>query len=113
MHAIKGGPHPVSTIARTKSSDFEKLIGQEPAAQTSSGPAGGSRHPRGFGVTLRFERLFLICDCGFGRQAMSRMHVFYKLVVLVRGTNIVRRQLGLAETYVPATDPKLSMVPIA
>ena len=59
------------------------------------------------------ERLILTSDCGFGRQAMSRMHAFYKMVALVRGTNIVRRELGLAETYVPATDPKLSMVPIA
>lgn len=59
------------------------------------------------------ERLILTSDCGFGRQAMSRMHAFYKMVALVRGTNIVRRELGLAEVYIPATDPKLSMVPIA
>jgi 5-methyltetrahydropteroyltriglutamate--homocysteine methyltransferase len=59
------------------------------------------------------ERLILTSDCGFGRQAMSRMHAFYKMVALVRGTNIVRKELGLDEVYVPATDPKLSMVPIA
>jgi 5-methyltetrahydropteroyltriglutamate--homocysteine methyltransferase len=59
------------------------------------------------------ERLILTSDCGFGRQAMSRMHAFYKMVALVRGANIVRKELGLAETYAPATDPKLSMVPIA
>ena len=59
------------------------------------------------------ERLILTSDCGFGRQAMSRMHAFYKMVALARGTNIVRKELGLAEVYVPATDPKLSMVPIA
>ena len=57
------------------------------------------------------ERLILSSDCGFGRQSMSRMHAFYKMVALVRGTNIVRRELGLQENHVPATDPKLSMVP--
>jgi 5-methyltetrahydropteroyltriglutamate--homocysteine methyltransferase len=59
------------------------------------------------------ERLILTSDCGFGRQAMSRMHAFYKMVALARATNIVRRELGLDEVYVPATDPKLSMVPVA
>ncbi|MBI36123.1 MAG: hypothetical protein CL568_00890 [Alphaproteobacteria bacterium] len=57
------------------------------------------------------ERLILTSDCGFGRQSMSRMHAFYKMVSLVRGTNIVRRELGLEEVYIPATDHKLSMVP--
>jgi 5-methyltetrahydropteroyltriglutamate--homocysteine methyltransferase len=58
------------------------------------------------------ERLILSSDCGFGRQAMSRMHAFYKMVALVRGANIVRKELGLDEVYIPATDPKLSMVPL-
>jgi len=58
------------------------------------------------------ERLILSSDCGFGRQAMSRMHAFYKMVALVRGTNIVRKELGLDEIYIPATDPALSMVPL-
>ena len=59
------------------------------------------------------ERLILTSDCGFGRQAMSRMHAFYKMVALVRGANIVRRELGLAEAHVPAMDAQLSMVPLA
>ena len=59
------------------------------------------------------ERLILSSDCGFGRQAMSRMHAFYKMVALVRGANLVRKELGLAEVYIPATDPGLSMVPLA
>jgi 5-methyltetrahydropteroyltriglutamate--homocysteine methyltransferase len=59
------------------------------------------------------ERLILSSDCGFGRQAMSRMHAFYKMVALVRGANIVRRELGVPEADVPATDPRLSMVPLA
>ena len=44
---------------------------------------------------------------------MSRMHTFYKMISLVRGANLVRRELGLAETYIPASDAKLSMVPLA
>ena len=59
------------------------------------------------------ERLILTSDCGFGRGAASRMHAFYKMVSLVRGANIVRKELGLEEVYVPATDPQLSMVPVA
>lgn len=58
------------------------------------------------------ERLILTSDCGFGRGAMSRMHAFYKMVALVRGANIVRRELGLEETHIPATDTNLSMVPL-
>ena len=59
------------------------------------------------------ERLILASDCGFGRQAMSRIHAYYKMVSLVRGTNIVRKELGLEEAYIPACDPELSMVPVA
>ena len=59
------------------------------------------------------ERLILSSDCGFGRQSMSRMHAFYKMVALVRGANIVRKELGLPEAYVPAADVRLSMVPVA
>ncbi|MCC7347976.1 MAG: hypothetical protein IT538_11315 [Variibacter sp.] len=58
-------------------------------------------------------RLILTSDCGFGRGAMSRMHAFYKMVALVRGANIVRRELGLDEAHIPAADPTLSMVPLA
>lgn len=58
------------------------------------------------------ERLILTSDCGFGRQSMSRMHAFYKMVALTRGTNIVRKELGLEEAYIPAADARISMVPI-
>jgi 5-methyltetrahydropteroyltriglutamate--homocysteine methyltransferase len=58
------------------------------------------------------ERLMLSSDCGFGRQSMSRMHAYYKMVALSRGANIVRKELGLPQTAIPATDPKLSMVPL-
>ena len=59
------------------------------------------------------ERLILSSDCGFGRQAASRMHAFYKMVSMVRGANMVRKELGLEEVYIPAADPGLSMVPVA
>jgi 5-methyltetrahydropteroyltriglutamate--homocysteine methyltransferase len=45
------------------------------------------------------ERLMLTSDCGFGRQSMSRMHAFYKMVALVRGANIVRKELGLPPIF--------------
>jgi methionine synthase II (cobalamin-independent) len=57
------------------------------------------------------ERLILSSDCGFGRQGMSRMHAFYKMVALVQGANMVRRELGLEEVPVPASDPRFSMIP--
>jgi 5-methyltetrahydropteroyltriglutamate--homocysteine methyltransferase len=59
------------------------------------------------------ERLILTSDCGFGRGAASRMHAFYKMVSLVRGANIVRKEIGLDEVHVPAEDPQIFMVPIA
>jgi 5-methyltetrahydropteroyltriglutamate--homocysteine methyltransferase len=56
------------------------------------------------------ERLIISSDCGFGRQGMSRMHAFYKMVALVRGTNIVRRELGLPQADILAADPKGSLI---
>ncbi|HJU32639.1 MAG TPA: cobalamin-independent methionine synthase II family protein [Hyphomicrobiaceae bacterium] len=56
------------------------------------------------------ERLIVSTDCGFGRQGMSRLHAFYKVVSLVRGTNIVRRELGLPEADILAADPKGSLI---
>ncbi|MBO0740585.1 MAG: cobalamin-independent methionine synthase II family protein [Hyphomicrobiaceae bacterium] len=56
------------------------------------------------------ERLIVSTDCGFGRQGMSRLHAFYKMVALVRGTNIVRRELGLPITDILAADPKGSLI---
>jgi len=56
------------------------------------------------------ERLIVSTDCGFGRQGMSRLHAFYKMVALTRGTNIVRRELGLGEAEILAADPKGSLL---
>ena len=50
------------------------------------------------------ERLLVSTDCGFGRQGMSRMHAFYKMVALSRGVNMVRRELGLPESRIPAAE---------
>lgn len=55
------------------------------------------------------ERLVLSTDCGFGRQGMSRIHAFYKMVSIARGANIVRCELGLDEVPVPAADPRFSL----
>ena len=54
------------------------------------------------------ERLVLTTDCGFGREGLSRRIAFHKCVSLVRGANIVRRELGLPEAEVGATDPRLA-----
>lgn len=48
------------------------------------------------------ERLLLSSDCGFGRQGMNRTHAFYKMIAIVRGANLVRRDLGIAEADIPA-----------
>jgi 5-methyltetrahydropteroyltriglutamate--homocysteine methyltransferase len=56
------------------------------------------------------ERLVLSSDCGMGREGMSRRHAFYKMVSLVQGTNIVRKELGLPVAQCLAADPKMSLL---
>src|SRR6185312_2065738 len=56
------------------------------------------------------ERLVLSSDCGMGREGMSRRHAFYKIVSLVQGTNIVRKELGLPVAECLAADPRFSLV---
>ncbi len=56
------------------------------------------------------ERLAISSDCGMGREGMSRRHAFYKIVALVQGTNIVRRELGLPVAECLATDQRYSLV---
>jgi len=53
------------------------------------------------------ENLIISSDCGFGRQGAGRTVAFYKAAALAMGANIVRRELGLPETYVPAADEQL------
>ncbi|HEY7965578.1 MAG TPA: cobalamin-independent methionine synthase II family protein [Solirubrobacteraceae bacterium] len=55
------------------------------------------------------ERLAISSDCGFGREGMTRRIAFYKMVAIVRGTNIVRRELGLAEAECRAADPAFAL----
>lgn len=55
------------------------------------------------------ERLIISSDCGMGREGMSRRHAAYKMVALVQGTNMVRRELGLPEAEVPAADERYSL----
>jgi 5-methyltetrahydropteroyltriglutamate--homocysteine methyltransferase len=59
---------------------------------------------------IPLERLALSSDCGFGREGMSRRIAFYKMVAIVRGANIVRRELGLPEAPCLAADPRFALV---
>src|SRR3990172_13136117 len=56
------------------------------------------------------ERLVISSDCGMGREGMSRRHAFYKMVSLVKGTNIVRGELGLPQAECLAADERYSLV---
>ncbi|HEX5212283.1 MAG TPA: cobalamin-independent methionine synthase II family protein [Pseudolabrys sp.] len=56
------------------------------------------------------ERLMLSSDCGMGREGMSRRHAYYKIVSMVLGTNVVRKELGLPQAEVLAADPRYSLV---
>jgi 5-methyltetrahydropteroyltriglutamate--homocysteine methyltransferase len=55
------------------------------------------------------DRLILSSDCGFGREGMTRRIAFYKMVSIVRGANIVRRELGLPEAECRAADPRFAL----
>ena len=56
------------------------------------------------------ERLVIASDCGMGREGMSRRHAFHKMVSIVQGTNIIRRELGLPEAPSLAADDRYSLV---
>ncbi len=56
------------------------------------------------------ERLIISSDCGFGRQGMSRMHAFFKMVSLRLGVNIVRKEFGLDEIPSLAADPRYALI---
>jgi 5-methyltetrahydropteroyltriglutamate--homocysteine methyltransferase len=53
------------------------------------------------------EQLIVSSDCGFGRQGVNREIAFFKTTAIAQGTNLVRRELGLPESRVPAADPRL------
>ena len=56
------------------------------------------------------ERLVISSDCGMGREGMSRRHAYYKIVSLVLGTNMVRKELRLPQAECLAADPRYSLV---
>jgi 5-methyltetrahydropteroyltriglutamate--homocysteine methyltransferase len=56
------------------------------------------------------ERLVISTDCGMGREGMSRRHAFYKIVSLVLGTNMVRKELGYPQAECLAADERYSLV---
>jgi len=53
------------------------------------------------------EQLIVSSDCGFGRQGCNRDIAFFKTAAIAQGANIVRKELGIVPTYVPAADPAL------
>jgi 5-methyltetrahydropteroyltriglutamate--homocysteine methyltransferase len=55
------------------------------------------------------ERLMISSDCGMGREGMGRRHAAYKMVSMVLGTNIVRKELGLPEAQCLAADGRYSL----
>ena len=58
---------------------------------------------------IDLDKLIVSSDCGFGREGLGRGHAFFKAAALAMGANIVRREEGLPETYVPAADERLAM----
>jgi 5-methyltetrahydropteroyltriglutamate--homocysteine methyltransferase len=55
------------------------------------------------------ERLVITSDCGMGREGMGRRHASYKMVSMVLGTNMVRKELGLPEAECLAADGRYSL----
>jgi len=60
-------------------------------------------------VHIPVEQLVVSSDCGFGRQGCNREIAFYKASAIAQGCNLVRGELGLPTTYIPATDPQLQI----
>jgi 5-methyltetrahydropteroyltriglutamate--homocysteine methyltransferase len=55
------------------------------------------------------ERLIISSDCGMGREGMGRRHAGYKMVSMVLGTNIVRKELGLPQAECLAADQRYTL----
>jgi hypothetical protein len=58
------------------------------------------------------ERLVLSSDCGMGREGMARRHAFYKMVSLVQGTNVIRKEHGIPEAECIAANPNLTLLDV-
>ncbi|MHB9009515.1 MAG: hypothetical protein ACYDC1_21600, partial [Limisphaerales bacterium] len=54
------------------------------------------------------DKLVLSTDCGFGRQGFNRHLAFYKTVGIPLARNLILKELGLPERYVPAADAALA-----
>src|SRR5207245_9723887 len=54
------------------------------------------------------DKLVLSTDCGFGRQGFNRHLAFFKTTAVPMARNIILKELGLPERYVPAADEKLA-----
>jgi 5-methyltetrahydropteroyltriglutamate--homocysteine methyltransferase len=59
---------------------------------------------------IKAEDLVVCSDCGMGREGMSRRHAAYKMVSMVLGTNMVRKELGAPEAECLAADRRYSLV---
>jgi 5-methyltetrahydropteroyltriglutamate--homocysteine methyltransferase len=55
------------------------------------------------------ERLIISSDCGMGREGMGRRHAAYKMVAMVLGTNIVRKELGLPQAECLAAEQRYTL----
>lgn len=55
------------------------------------------------------ERLVVSSDCGMGREGMSRRHAAYKMVAMVQGANLVKKELGLPEAECLAAEQHYSL----
>jgi 5-methyltetrahydropteroyltriglutamate--homocysteine methyltransferase len=54
------------------------------------------------------DKLVLSTDCGFGRQGFNRHLAFYKAAGIPQARNIVLKELGVEERYVPCADEQLA-----
>jgi 5-methyltetrahydropteroyltriglutamate--homocysteine methyltransferase len=54
------------------------------------------------------DKLVLSTDCGFGRQGFNRHVAFYKAAAIPQARNILLKELGVEERYVPAADERLA-----
>jgi 5-methyltetrahydropteroyltriglutamate--homocysteine methyltransferase len=54
------------------------------------------------------DKLILSTGCGFGRKGFNRHLAFYKTTAIPLARNIVLKELGLSERYVPAADERLA-----
>ena len=78
--------------------------------KTGARPEEIAEHIRRALKHIPAERLVLSSDCGMGREGMSRRHAYYKIVSMVLGTNMVRKELGLPQADCLAADPRYSLV---